>query len=92
MVVAKGNSPFLEGDMNDRRVDDMGDDEQASEIREYETYIADPPEDLVITEADEEGSIGISEWAREEASPRERLREDDERPAEESAMKITKGE
>ncbi|MCW2884475.1 MAG: hypothetical protein QOE54_5765 [Streptosporangiaceae bacterium] len=75
--------------MTDRRVDeDMGDDEQASEISQYETYIADPPDDLVITETDEQGSIGISEWAREEASSRERPAEDDERPAEESAMKV----
>jgi hypothetical protein len=76
--------------MTDRRVDDdMGDDEQASEITEYATYISDPPEDLVITETDETGSIGISEWAREEASSRRRPPEDDERPAEESAMRIT---
>jgi hypothetical protein len=75
--------------MTDRRVDDdMGDDEQASEISEYESYISDPPDDLVIAESDEQGSIGISEWAREEASPRERPAEDDERPAEESAMNI----
>jgi hypothetical protein len=77
--------------MTDRRVDDdMGDDEQASEINEYQTYIADPPEDLVISETDEQGSIGISEWTREEAPSRGRPVEDDERPAEESAMKITK--
>jgi hypothetical protein len=78
--------------MTNRNIDDMGDDEQASEIREYETYITDPPEDLVIAETDEEGSIGISEWAREEMSLRDRPPEDDERSAEEAAMKITKGE
>jgi hypothetical protein len=75
--------------MTDRRLDDdMGDDEQASEISEYEMYIGDPPEDLVITDDDEKGSIGISEWAREEAPARRRRVDDDERPAEESAMRI----
>jgi hypothetical protein len=76
--------------MTDRKLnDDMGDDVQASEISGYETYIANPPDDLVIAEDDQKGSIGISEWAREEASPRDRPAEDDERSAEESAMRIT---
>jgi hypothetical protein len=32
--------------------DDMGDDEQESEVAGYEQYIEDPPDDLVITEDD----------------------------------------
>jgi hypothetical protein len=76
--------------MTDRRVDeDMGDDEQASMISQYESYIEDPPEDFVIEEDDDQGTIGISEWAREEASARDRPVVDDDRSAEESAMKIT---
>ena len=33
--------------------DDMGDDEQEFEVSEYEQYIEDPPDDLVISEDDD---------------------------------------
>jgi hypothetical protein len=45
--------------------DDMGDDEQESEVAGYEHYLEDPPDDLVITEDDDTGEDA------EETSPRE---------------------
>ena len=74
---------------SDRRDEDMGDDPQESEIAEYELYEQDPPNDLIIGEAPDGGSIGISEWTAEESSVRSRARErrdDDDRSAEQAAV------
>jgi len=51
--------------MRGRGPDDMGDDDQETEVGEYEQYIEGPPRDLVIRE--QEGHVvGISEWVAEE--------------------------
>ncbi|ATL70562.1 hypothetical protein [Nocardia terpenica] len=72
---------------------DLGDDEQADEVREYERYITDPPSDLVIRyhENDDTGRLGIAreldqEWTRRRR--REQQRAEDERPAEIAAMEV----
>ncbi|MFI6868394.1 hypothetical protein [Nocardia sp. NPDC050406] len=72
---------------------DMGDDDQADEVREYERYIADPPDDLVITnrENDDTGRLGIEseldqEWTRRRR--RAEHRAEDDRPAEVAALEI----
>ncbi|MEU0539375.1 hypothetical protein [Nocardia sp. NPDC005978] len=72
---------------------DLGDDDQADEVREYERYIADPPEDLIIRnrENDDTGRLGIEaeldqEWTRRRR--REETRSEDDRPAEVAAMEI----
>lgn len=72
---------------------DLGDDDQADEIREYERYIADPPKELVIRyhENDDTGRLGIAseldqEWSRRRH--RDELRAEDRRPAEAAAMEI----
>ncbi|MFI9508777.1 hypothetical protein [Nocardia sp. NPDC052566] len=72
---------------------DMGDDEQADEIREYERYVEDPPDDLEIRyrENDDDGRLGIEEELAQEWTPREQAAEDaeeDERPAEVAALEI----
>ena len=43
--------------------DDMGDDEQESEVAGYEQYIEDPPDDLVITEDDSDTDEDAEETA-----------------------------
>ncbi|WP_280234596.1 hypothetical protein [Nocardia cyriacigeorgica] len=73
--------------------DDMGDDEQADEIRAYEGAIEDPPDDLRIRNraSDDDGRLGIEEELEQEWTPRRRAAEiadDDDRPAEVAAMEI----
>ena len=41
----------------------MGDDEQEFEITEYEQYIEDPPDDLVIAEDDDSDAEEAGDWA-----------------------------
>ncbi len=72
---------------------DMGDDDQADDIVEYERYVEDPPADYVIRnhEADADGFLGINEEVSEEWSERgsrHEAMEEDERPAEEVAMRV----
>ena len=43
--------------------DDMGDDEQETEVEEYERYIEDPPADLEITEDDDNDAEVAYDWA-----------------------------
>ncbi|SUA73326.1 Uncharacterised protein [Nocardia otitidiscaviarum] len=83
-------------DMDDDDTDldyDLGDDDQADEVREYERYISDPPEDLIIRnrENDDHGRLGIEseldqEWTRRRR--REEARAEDDRPAEVAALEI----
>lgn len=83
-------------DMDDEEPDldyDMGDDDQADEVREYERYISDPPDDLIITnrESDDTGRLGIErELDQEQTRRRQRAqqRSDDDRPAEVAALEI----
>lgn len=72
---------------------DLGDDDQADEVREYERVIADPPEDLVIRnrENDDTGRLGIEaelgqEWTHRRQADENRT--EDDRPAELAAMEI----
>ncbi|MEU3014795.1 hypothetical protein [Nocardia asteroides] len=72
---------------------DMGDDDQADDIVEYERYVEDPPADYVIRnhEADADGFLGIGEELAEEWSEGSAAREavaEDERPAEVSAIRV----
>lgn len=83
-------------DMDDQEPDldyDMGDDDQADEVREYERYISDPPDDLIITNRENEdtGRLGIErELDQEQTRRRQRAqqRSDDDRPAEVAALEI----
>ncbi|TLF74822.1 hypothetical protein [Nocardia cyriacigeorgica] len=73
--------------------EDMGDDEQADEIRAYEDVIEDPPADLHIRNrpGDDDGRLGIEEELDQQWTPRRRaaeLADDDDRPAELAAMEI----
>lgn len=43
--------------------DDMGDDEQETELLEYRQYIEDPPDDLVIAEDDDDDAEAATDWA-----------------------------
>jgi hypothetical protein len=66
--------------------DDMGDDEQESEVAEWEQYIEDPPEgELPVAEDNDDDAEEATDWAdrhpRQVAEPAE-----DDRPAEESAI------
>ncbi|MFC8385158.1 hypothetical protein [Nocardia sp. NPDC057272] len=72
---------------------DMGDDDQADDIVEYERYVEDPPADYVIRnhEADADGFLGINEEVSEEYTERRSRQEtmaEDERPAEVGAMRV----
>ncbi|MFD4351862.1 hypothetical protein ACFWPX_04855 [Nocardia sp. NPDC058518] len=72
---------------------DMGDDDQADDIVEYERYVEDPPADYVIRnhEADADGFLGITEEVSEEnteGGARREAAEEDERPAEEAAVRV----
>jgi hypothetical protein len=42
--------------------DDMGDDEQESEIQEYQRYLDDPLDDLTLTENDDNDEEAV-DWA-----------------------------
>ncbi len=85
---------FEMGDDDSEDLDyDLGDDDQADEVREYERYITDPPDDLVIRyhENDDTGRLGIAreldqEWTRRRRRDEERA--EDERPAEVAAMEV----
>ncbi|WP_227979876.1 hypothetical protein [Nocardia spumae] len=72
---------------------DLGDDEQADEVREYQRYIDDPPQNLVFKyhENDDDGRLGIKseldqEWTRRRH--REEERSEDDRPAEVAAIDV----
>jgi len=41
----------------------MGDDEQEFEVEEYERYIEDPPDDLEVTEDDDNDAEDAYSWA-----------------------------
>jgi hypothetical protein len=66
--------------------DDMGDDEQESEVSEWEQYIEDPPEgELPVAEDNDDDAEQAADWA--ERHPRQVAQpEEDDTPAEESAI------
>jgi hypothetical protein len=43
--------------------DNMGDDEQETEVVEYERYIEDPPDNLEITEDNDNDAENAYDWA-----------------------------
>ncbi|WP_051499484.1 hypothetical protein [Nocardia sp. BMG51109] len=72
---------------------DLGEDDQADEVREYARYIADPPDDLVIRyhENEDTGRLGIARELGQEQTRRGRrdeLRAEDERSAEAAAIDV----
>jgi hypothetical protein len=67
--------------------DDMGDDAQETEVSEYEQYIEDPPEDLVIAEDDDEDAEHATDWAARHPRSATNAAAPDDRPAEESALR-----
>ncbi|MFF3566468.1 hypothetical protein [Nocardia jiangxiensis] len=81
-------------DMDEDETDldyDLGDDEQADEVREYERYITDPPSNLVIEYHEDGGRQGIARdleqsWTRRRHRDEERA--EDDRPAELAAMEV----
>lgn len=75
---------------------DLGEDDQADEVREYQRYIYDPPANLEITyhENDDNGRLGIGseldqEWTRRRH--RQELRDEDDRAAELAAIEVVDG-
>jgi hypothetical protein len=70
--------------------DDMGDDEQETEVAEWEKYIEDPPEgEVEVSEDDDNDAQEAYDWA--ERHPRQTGRdgdngEDTDEPAEHSAI------
>jgi hypothetical protein len=66
--------------------DDMGDDEQESEVSEWEQYIEDPPEgELAVAEDNDDDAEQAVDWA--ERHPRQVAEpEQDDTPAEEAAI------
>lgn len=66
--------------------DEMGDDEQETEVGEYEQYIEDPPDDLVIAEDNEDDAERAADWAARHPRAAAAGDEETSRPAEESAM------
>jgi hypothetical protein len=70
---------------------DMGDDDQADEIRAYERNVQDPPDDLRIPyrENDDDGRLGIGDELDQEWTRRgQRAENEDDRPAEVAAVEI----
>ncbi|MFR9752950.1 hypothetical protein ACL02S_18210 [Nocardia sp. 004] len=72
---------------------EMGDDDQADEIREYQRNITDPPDDLHIRyrENEDDGRLGIGDELDQEWTPRNgraEAEEADDRSAEVAAIEI----
>jgi hypothetical protein len=70
--------------------DDMGDDEQETEVAEWQQYIEDPPENFAITEDDDNDAAQAQDWA--DRHPQAAAAPDqDDTPAEQSAMNEVPG-
>jgi hypothetical protein len=70
--------------------DDMGDDEQESEIQEYQRYLDEPPDDLVIPEDNDDDAEQDVDWAARHPRAAGRISEPDDKSAEESAIRETR--
>jgi hypothetical protein len=66
--------------------DDMGDDEQEFELSEYEQYIEDPPDDLVIGEDDDSDAEDAEDWAARHPSAATKPEVPDDVAAENAAI------
>ena len=71
--------------------DDMGDDEQEFEVSEYEQYIEDPPDDLVISEDDDSDAEDAEDWAARHPSDATKPEVRDDEAAEDAAIHETRG-
>jgi hypothetical protein len=81
----------------------MGDDEQETEVAEYEQYIEDPPDNLLIAEDDDADAEEATDWAARhpravahDEEPRAAELDDEpteeDEPAEQAAMHEIRGE
>jgi hypothetical protein len=70
--------------------DDMGDDEQESEIEEYQRYLDEPPDDLVIAEDNDDDAERDVDWAARHPRATRGTSEPDDESAEESAIRETR--
>jgi hypothetical protein len=70
--------------------DDMGDDEQESEIQEYQRYLDEPPDDLVIPEDNDDDAERDVDWAARHPRAAASTSEPDDESAEESAIRETR--
>jgi hypothetical protein len=70
--------------------DDMGDDAQETEVTEYQQYIEDPPEDLVIAEDADADAEQATDWAARHPRSTASGPVPDDKPAEESALRETR--
>ena len=66
--------------------DDMGDDEQEFEVSEYEQYIEDPPDDLVISEDNDSDAEESEDWAARHPTDATKPEVPDDVPAENAAI------
>jgi len=71
--------------------DDMGDDEQESDIASYERYIEDPPDDMVIAEDNDDDAEQAMDWAARHPRASEDDAGPEDKAAEESAVHETRG-
>jgi hypothetical protein len=72
--------------------DDMGDDEQESEVAEYDEYTEDPPDDgLVIAEDNDDDAEEATDWAARHPKAATRPEERDDESAEQAAMREIPG-
>jgi hypothetical protein len=72
--------------------DDMGDDAQETEVGEYEQYIEDPPDELVIAEDDDNDAEQAADWAARHPRASTTSPVPDDKSAEESAVHETRGQ
>jgi hypothetical protein len=70
--------------------DDMGDDEQESEIQEYQRYLDDPLDDLTTTESDDNDVEEAAEWAARHPRAAGTVNEPGDESAGESAVPETR--
>ncbi|NVI92326.1 hypothetical protein [Actinomadura sp. BRA 177] len=72
-------------------MDDMGDNDQDSEIALTEEYVNDPPRDLVIGEPEQSpDGLGITEYEEQEAREGDEERPSPITPAEDDAINPTR--
>jgi hypothetical protein len=70
--------------------DDMGDDEQESEVQEYQRYLDEPPDDLVISEDADNDAEEAVDWAARHPRAADAAGEPGDESAEESAIHETR--
>lgn len=70
----------------------MGDDEQETDVAEYEHYIEDPPDDLVISEDSDDDAEEAADWAARHPRAAAAEPEPGDESAEQAAMHETSEE